>query len=162
MARIGALNDRVAKLEQKFEEDRIKTLEEVEKRNRDLVAELRAFHDTFEAERKSRLEREQRILDRLGAAEHEADSNWNKERSEREQIYMAVKKRLEDAVETRTRIDDKFQSGVFLEIAAIKNGIAAEAKAREAEDDAIAANLNAYVQKLQASLALINSEDTDF
>jgi hypothetical protein len=75
---------------------------------------------------------------------------------------MNVKKQLEEAVENRTKIDTKFQNSIFNELAAIKNGITAEAEAREAEDDALARSLQAYVAKLQASLALINSTDTDF
>ena len=75
---------------------------------------------------------------------------------------MAVKRRLEEAVEARTKLDDRFQSSVFAEIAALKNGLQAEARARGQEDDSLAATLNAYVAKLQASLALINSEDADF
>ena len=41
-------------------------------------------------------------------------------------------------------------------------GLAAEERAREAEDDEIAGALNRYVQKLQASLALLHSDDTAF
>ena len=36
------------------------------------------------------------------------------------------------------------------------------AEARAAEDDHLAASLAAYVQKLQASLALVNSEDAQY
>ena len=161
-ARVAALNERVAALERSFAADRARVLEEVDRRNRELVAALQAFHEAFEAERRDRVVREQRILDRLGAAEHEAIAVWDAERLEREQVYMAVKRRLEEAVEARTRADDRLQGSVFAELAALKNGIAAEARARGQEDDSLAATLNAYVAKLQASLALINSEDTDF
>ena len=161
-ARVAALNERVAALERSFAADRARVLEEVDKRNRDLVAALQAFHEAFEAERRDRVVREQRILDRLGAAEHEAIAVWDSERLQREQVYMAVKRRLEEAVEARTKLDDRFQSSTFAEIAALKNGLQAEARARGQEDDSLAATLNAYVAKLQASLALINSEDADF
>ena len=140
----------------------VRVLEEVDRRNRDLVAALQAFHEAFEAERRDRVVREQRILDRLGAAEHEAIAVWDSERLQREQVYMAVKRRLEEAVEARTKLDDRVQSSVFAEIAALKHGLQAEARARGQEDDSLAATLNAYVAKLQASLALINSEDADF
>jgi hypothetical protein len=160
--RIDALNARVTALEAKFEADRVKVLEEVDRRNRELVAALQAFHEAFEAERASRLAREQAILDRLGLAEHDALAVWDKERAEREQVYMGVKRRLEDALEARTSVDDKFQSSVFAEVAALKNGLSAEAEARESEDAALARSLQSYVAKLQASLALINSQDSGF
>jgi hypothetical protein len=162
LKRIDAVHSRIDALEVQFEKDKIATLAEVDKRNRELVQALQEFREEFEAERKSRLEREQALLDKLGAAEHDSSARWDDERAEREKIYMAIKKRLEEAVDARTKADDRFQASVFTELAAIKNSIQAEARAREAEDDALASGLTAYVQKLQASLALINSEDNDF
>ena len=162
LQRIAALNDRVTSLEKQFQKDKLDVLEEIDIRNKTLLAALKTFHEEFEAEKKSRLEREQKIMDRLGMAEHEAIALWETERSIRENIYMNVKKQLEEAIENRTKIDSKFQSSIFTELSAIKNGITAEAEAREAEDDALARSLQTYVSKLQASLALINSTDTDF
>jgi len=157
--RVATLTSRVAALEKKFEADQERVLNEVDRRNKELVAALQAFHESFEAERRDRVQREQRILDRLGAAEHEAIAVWDAERLQRENVYMGVKKRLEEAVESRTKNDDRLQASVFIELSAIKNGIAAEASARSQEDNSLAITLNTYVAKLQASLALINSED---
>jgi hypothetical protein len=159
LQRVAVLTSRVAALEKTFEADQARVLDEVDRRNKELVAALQAFHESFEAERRDRILREQRILDRLGAAEHEAIAVWDAERLQREHVYMGVKKRLEEAVEARTKSDDRLQSSVFAELGAIKNGIAAEASARSQEDNSLAVTLNAYVAKLQASLALINSED---
>jgi hypothetical protein len=159
LQRVAILTSRVAALEKKFEADQERVLDEVDRRNKELVAALQAFHESFEAERRDRVQREQRILDRLGAAEHEAIAVWDAERLQRENVYMGVKKRLEEAVEARTKNDDRLQSSVFTELSAIKNGIAAEASARSQEDNSLAITLNTYVAKLQASLALINSED---
>ncbi len=162
LQRVAALNARVDALEAKFETDRVATLELVEKRNSELVAALEAFHQAFEAERKSRLEREAALLVRLGTAEHEALAQWEAERAEREQVYMTAKRRLEEAIEAREKGDSSFQRTVVAELASVKAGVAAEAEARSAEDDHLAASLAAYVQKLQASLALVNSEDSAF
>jgi hypothetical protein len=54
------------------------------------------------------------------------------------------------------------KGAVLEEVAAINNALVAEERKREAEDDDIAATLNRYVQKLQASLALLHSDDTAF
>jgi hypothetical protein len=43
-----------------------------------------------------------------------------------------------------------------------KAGLVAEAEARAAEDDHLAASLAAYVQKLQISLTVVNSDDATF
>ena len=162
LQRVAALNARVDALEAKFEADRLATLELVEKRNSELVAALEAFHQAFEAERKARQEREAALLVRLGTAEHEALAQWEAERAEREQVYMTAKQRLEEAIDAREKGDSKFQQAMVAELATLKAGIGAEAEARAAEDDHLAAALAAYVQKLQASLALVNSEDATF
>jgi hypothetical protein len=78
------------------------------------------------------------------------------------QVYMTAKRRIEEAIAAREKADGKFQSATLCELAAIKSGISAEAAARAAEDDHLAATLAAYVQKLQGSLALLNTEDTTF
>lgn len=162
LARVAALNARVDALEAKFERDRAATVELVERRNSELVSALEAFRQAFEAERKARLEREAALLVRLGTAEHEALAQWEAERAEREQVYMAAKARLEEAIEARERGDSKFQQAMVSELAALRAGLGAEAEARAAEDDHLAASLAAYVQKLQASLALVNSEDAQY
>ncbi len=162
LARVAALNARVDALEAKFESDRAATVELVERRNRELVAALEAFHQVFEAERKARLEREAALLVRLGTAEHEALAQWEAERAEREQVYMAAKRRLEEAIDARERGDSKFQQAMVSELATLRAGLGAEAEARAAEVDHLAAALAAYVQKLQASLALVNSEDAQY
>lgn len=162
LSRVAATNARIDALAEQFEKDRLATIAEVDKRNRELVEALQEFREEFEAERRSRLEREQALLDKLGAAEHDSSARWDDERGEREKVYMAAKKKLEEGLDARAKADDRFQTSVFTELAAIKNGLTAECRAREAEDDALAAGLQTYVQKLQASLALINSEDSNF
>ena len=162
LQRMAALGARVDALEGRFEVDRLATVELVERRNRELVAALEAFHQAFEAERKARLEREAALLLRLGGAEHQALAQWEAERAEREQVYMTAKQRLEEAIDAREKGDAKFQAAMVAELAALKAGLGAEAEARAAEDDHLAASLAAYVQKLQASLALVNSEDAHY
>jgi len=161
-ARVAELNSRVTSLEAKFEADRSATQELVEKKNRELVEALEAFHVTFEAERKARLDRESALLQRLGAAEHEASIAWDAERAEREKVYMTAKRRLEEAIEAREKGDSKFQAAMFAELATVKAGLVAEAQARATEDDHLSASLAAYVQKLQGSLALVNRDDSNF
>jgi hypothetical protein len=43
----------------------------------------------------------------------------------------------------------------------LQNALAAEEQARRKEDDDIVLTLDRYVQKLQASLALLNTQDTE-
>lgn len=159
-AKFAALHTRIDSLEATFHEDRERVMADVRKRNEELVEALKEFNAAFEIERAARLEREQKIRDRIAKLEHESVYRFDEERQVREQVYIGAKRRLEDAVIARTKADEKFQTSVWEEVAAIKNALAAEESARIAEDNEIAETLNRYVQKLQASLAMMLSEDT--
>lgn len=162
VSRVSALNARVDALELKFEADKVATLAEVNRRNQELCAALAAFAADFKADKFARESRQLALLQKIGAAELEARAAWDDERAAREQVYMGAKRRLEDAIVAREKGDGKFQSAVVAELSAVKSSIAAEAAARAMEDDHLNAALAAYVAKLQASLALVNSEDARF
>jgi hypothetical protein len=161
IARFGAIHARVDELAAKFDVDRAATIAEVERRNAELLASLASFQAAFEAERADRVKREAAIAERMAGEEHRAVARWDGERSVREAAYMDVRGKLEAAVAARATADARFQAGVLEEVAALRNSIAAEARARAAEDEALAGVLDKYVQKLQASLALINTMDDE-
>jgi hypothetical protein len=75
---------------------------------------------------------------------------------------MRIKARVEEAVEARDKADSKFQKTTYAEIAGLRNAIEAEAVSREAEDAAMAGHVMAYVKKLQASLAVLGTDDDRF
>jgi hypothetical protein len=117
----------------------------------------------------------------------------------REKVHTSIKTKLDASIVSRTKADEKFQSFVSEELAAIKNSIRVEAQVRsltrsplfsqtmratrvlrcvarhgcvrvpvhyecqmrEKEDDEIVETMNRYSQKLQASLHIINSADTE-
>lgn len=159
-ANIDAVNRRVDELEAKFEEDKARMSAEIKERNEQLTKQLLDFQEVFEAEKKSRLERESKIASNLATHEAETKESFEGERSKREKVYLELKTKLDDAIRSRTKADEKFQSFVSEEIASIKNAIRKEEEVREQEDDEIVETLNRYAQKLQASLQIINSSDT--
>lgn len=136
-------------------------LAEVERRNTDLAAKLEAFHEVFEAERAERRRREAAIEARIAGAEHDSEEAFAAERARREQAHSEVKERLDHAVSTRARADEKLRVWSEGELADVRTSFAAEVRQREAEDDAILAALTRYTQKLQASLHIINASDTE-
>jgi hypothetical protein len=108
----------------------------------------------FEAEKKDRLEREAKIQDNLSKHEHETFQRFEVERvrhpnavtvlhgmsraiavvlcvcagrqDTREKTHKAIKDRLDVAIASRTKADEKFQAFVASEIADIKNCIRRE------------------------------------
>lgn len=159
-ANIDAVNVRVDRLEEKFEQDKARMSKEIQERNERLTKQLLDFQEVFEAERQDRLRREGKIAADLAAHETETKESFEHERGLREKVYLELKTKLDDAVRTRTKADEKFQSFVSEEIASIRNAIRKEEELREQEDDEIVETLNRYTQKLQASLQIINSSDT--
>jgi hypothetical protein len=83
-ASLDAVNERVARLEAQFEEDKAATMREIDARNRELTAKLEDFQAAFEAERKDRMEREGRIQTNLSRHEHETGVHFEEERVRRE------------------------------------------------------------------------------
>jgi len=158
---VAATRRRLDELEVSFAADRDRVLAEVERRNTDLAAKLEAFHEVFEAERAERRRREAAIEARIAGAEHDSEEAFAAERARREQAHAKVKERLDHAVSTRARADEKLRVWAEGELADVRTSFAAEVRQREAEDDAILAALTRYTQKLQASLHIINASDTE-
>lgn len=79
-ANIDKLNARVDALEEKFEEDKLRMMQEIEERNARLTKQLNEFQAIFDAEVKSRLEREAKIAADLAEAEAETKVNFETER----------------------------------------------------------------------------------
>ena len=158
---IAATRARLDEVQAGFEADRDRVLAEVERRNKDMAEKLEAFHEVFEAERAERRRREAAIEARVAGAEHESDESFAAERARRDAVHSEVKERLDHAVRTRARADEKLRVWAEGELADVRTAFSAEVRQREAEDDAILAALTRYTQKLQASLHIINASDTE-
>lgn len=74
---------------------------------------------------------------------------------------MKIKEDIDTAAASRVKADERFQSAVTEELASLRNAIRKEEQQRIQEDDEILDTLNRYVQKLQASLQIVNSSDTE-
>lgn len=79
-ANIDALNERVARLEEKFQADKEATLKDIAERNAELTRKLEEFQVLFEAERQDRLVREAKIQENLSKHEHETFVRFDEER----------------------------------------------------------------------------------
>ena len=120
-----------------------------------------ATQKLFEAERVERRRREAEIATRLTSAEHTSEEAFANERLEREQAFMRVKEHLDEAVQSRARADEQLRELVDERFATARNTLTNEAAIREQEDDEILTSLTRYVQKLQASMHIINSGDAE-
>jgi hypothetical protein len=160
-ARLDSLNSQIDSMAEQFAADKAEVLAKVAAENKQLAAELAAFNEKFEEERADRLRREEVIAERQAAAEQRTADQFESERGAREASVMALKTRIDEATTRINKADGKFQEAVTAELATLRNAVAAEESARELEDDELLDTLQKYTQKLQASLQIINSSDTE-
>lgn len=158
---LDALSGRIDGLAAQFEADKAEVLATVERENKALAAELAAFNAKFEEERADRLAREEALARRQAGIEQRTADALEAERGEREQAIMTLKARIQEAAARIAKADEAFQEAVAGELATLRNAVAAEEVAREREDDELLDTLQRYVKKLQASLQIINSSDTE-
>ncbi|CAM9476945.1 unnamed protein product [Ectocarpus sp. 6 AP-2014] len=158
----GRLDDIVGKidaLEDKFDVEMAKIPVDIKQRGEELHKMLTDFESKFEAERMSRLEREGRILKQLADHEQEVATDFETERTSRENTYADLRRILDENVRSRMKGDEKFQSFVREELADLKNAVSLERQTRERDDGEIVDALNRYTSKLQSSLKIINSSE---
>merc|ERR1711918_72552 len=103
-----------------------------------------------------RKERELAISRKLGEHETRTQAAFETQRASREQKYSSLRSELDQIKRSREKGDDKFQTFILEEVAAVKNGLTAEGQQREQADDDIVQALNHYTKCLQDALRIIN------
>jgi hypothetical protein len=154
------LSERIADLNERFEEEKIRIPADIERRGKELAQMLQEFQEEFNVEKKDRLLREGRIVKQLDDHEREVALRFDEERNSRESKYTELQRIIELNEKSRIKADNKFQVVVKEELQSLHNLIKIEAQVREREDDEIVEALNRYTAKLQSSLSIINSTDT--
>ncbi|CAN0296678.1 unnamed protein product [Pylaiella littoralis] len=158
-SRLDSICSKIDTLEQKFDVQMAKIPVDIKQRGEELHKMLIDFEGKFEAERISRLEREGRILKQLADHEQEVATDFESERTSRENTYADLRRILDENVRSRMKGDEKFQSFVREELAALRNMVSLERQTRERDDGEIVDALNRYTSKLQSSLKIINSSE---
>merc|ERR1712014_155039 len=99
------------------------------------------MQNAFENEKIDRREREIAISKKLGDHESRTQAAVEEQASAREQKYQEMRGQLEEIKRVREKGDDKFQTFILEEVAAVKNGLVA---------------VNHYTKCLQDALRIIN------
>lgn len=156
--RVDALRERLSDMKARFDVDIEAIPVDIESRGRELAARLHHSMEEFEVESKSRLEREAAILKRLADNESSVANRFDADRTEREKHYVELRSFLEAHVRRRGKTDEKLKTRLNEDLARLKNSITIESKIRWREDAELAAAMNGYVEKLQRSLYIVNSD----
>mmetsp|Transcript_46476 Transcript_46476/g.133855 ORF Transcript_46476/g.133855 Transcript_46476/m.133855 type:complete len:272 (-) Transcript_46476:84-899(-) len=153
---VDTLNDRMGSVERDFTLTREQYIQDIEDKNAVVAKDMNGLQNAFENEKIDRRERELAISKKLGDHESRTQSAVEAQSNHREQRYQSLRGELEEVKRAREKGDDKFQTFILEEVAAVKNGLVAESHAREQADDDIVQALNHYTKCLQDALRIIN------
>lgn len=157
-ARLGALEDRVKRLEETWAMDAENQIELVNNKASDLCKAINRVQEDQDMERKARLKRESILLQQVETHAKETEDSWISERKERAQRV----KELEDQIirnEARLAMEQKrYEERIEKELNLLKAELEVEADERQAQDEQIVSALNRYTQQLQHSLSILSSD----
>jgi len=153
---VDALGDRMSQVESEFTLTREQYIADIEDKNAVVAKDTNGMQNAFENEKIDRKERELAISKKLGDHEARTHTALETQSQLREQKYQSLRGELEEIKRVREKGDDKFQTFILEEVAAVKNGLVAESQARESSDDDIVQALNHYTKCLQDALRIIN------
>ena len=131
---------------------------DIEARGKALAERLHHTMEQFDAESKSRKEREASMLRRLAHDESRTASSFDTARTERENDYVRLRKALDDHAKARNKRDQALKDRLSQDLARLRNQVAVEQKIRWREDAELAAAMNGYIEKIQQSLYIVNSD----
>merc|ERR1712031_123642 len=143
-------------VEKDFSQSREKYIRDIEDKNQMVAKDVASLQATFRQEKVDRKEREQATALKLRDHAARTGAKFEEEEKIREAKYQALREELEESKRLRERGDDKFQTFILEEVAALKNGLVTESHQREQADDDIVQALNHYTKGLQDSLRIIN------
>lgn len=153
---VDTLSDRMLAVERDFTLTREQYIQDIEDKNAVVAKDVNGMQNAFENEKIDRKERETAITKKLSDHETRTQAAFEAQTSNRELKYSSLRSELDTIKRTREKGDDKFQTFILEEVAAVKNGLVAESQAREQADDDIVQALNHYTKCLQDALRIIN------
>eukprot|EP00921_Rhytidocystis_pertsovi_P014743 GHVQ01023729.1.p1 GENE.GHVQ01023729.1~~GHVQ01023729.1.p1 ORF type:complete len:296 (+),score=37.83 GHVQ01023729.1:72-959(+) len=154
---VDSLTDRTSVMEAELSQQKEKCLREIQDQNASIVKDIGAVQTAFESSQLARTERENQICKRLNDLQIHAETQLEGERNSREQKYSCFHSALQEANGSREREDEKFQTFILEEVAALKGGLVTESQGRERADDDIVQAINHYTKALQDALRLVNT-----
>ncbi|KAJ1453270.1 SF-assemblin/beta giardin-domain-containing protein [Pelagophyceae sp. CCMP2097] len=155
--RLGALEKRADDVEASFALEKARILSEIAARSAELSRLLDAFQESFERERESRVLREADIHVHIQKHATQADAAFAVETAARISAADEIRAELQHVISSRTSADSQLRNACVGELQRLNADLDAEVRQRELSDDDIVKSLNAYTNKLQQSLQIINN-----
>ncbi|CRG93092.1 filament assembling protein, putative [Plasmodium gallinaceum] len=154
---IKVLNDKINTISVNIENEKIKCIQNLEKKNNNIAKEFSNLQSSFHQDKINNKEKENSICKKLEEIEKKSENKIEIEKNIRDSKYQEIISYIEEIKREKKSKNENFQNFVLEEIATVKNGLILESQAREAADDDIVQAVNHYTKALQDSLRLINS-----
>ncbi len=152
-----SLDSRFSSIERDFAFEREKYLAAMAEKTASVARDLVALQNQLTQERSLRVEKDSAFAQRISEFEFKGESRFQREKASVDSRLASFRESLLEYKRLRDQGDDKFQSFVLEEIAALKNAVVIESQSREQSDDDIVSALNHYTRALQDALRIVNS-----
>merc|ERR1719263_1037996 len=118
---VDSLSDRMGSVERDFTLTREQYIQDIEDKNAVVAKDVNGMQNAFENEKIDRKDRELAMSRKLGEHETRTQAAFEAQAGNREHKYSSLRSELDQIKRTRDKGDDKFQTFIMEEVAAVKN-----------------------------------------
>ncbi|KAL3158770.1 hypothetical protein ABBQ32_011498 [Trebouxia sp. C0010 RCD-2024] len=154
---VDSLARNVQDLKDAMRDERVQRISDVEYISQAVRAKAEECLAAVDDERVARLEKEAQSLKRVSEEVFRVQKQIDSEKLARESASGQLQSDLQQLLNGRHVIDEKFQALVLDEIAGIKTEVQAEKEERISEDEQIVGAINEYTRALQDGLRIVSS-----
>jgi len=154
--RLAVLEERIQKLEDRWESD-VSTIEKVvATKSTAWKSALDEVQSKAESERKARLQREGRMMQRIQELSDQYEEQWKVERRDRTAAVHALTQRVEIQEGERAAQVKGLQGRIQTALAELESALNEETRERKAQDEELVSVLNRYTAQVQTSLSYVS------
>jgi hypothetical protein len=155
-ARVAMLEERLDLLEQRWEKDVQDVGTAITTRSLTWKAALEDLKAQADAERKSRLQREGRLLQRIQDVSEQYQEQWKEERHTRVSELSNLTERVHIQEDARGAQVTKLETSIEEALLELNSALLKEMKERESQDEELVTVLNTYTANVQQSLSFVS------
>ena len=154
--RLSLLDERISILEKRWEEDVIGLETAITTKATVWKSALEDVQNQAEAERKSRLQREGRLMQRIQEVSDEYQEKWKEERRDRTADLTSLTERVHVQEGTRDSQVKGLEARIQEALKDLDAALKQEISERQVQDESIVGALNKYTAQVQTSLSFVS------
>jgi len=154
--RLDILEERLARLETRWETDVNAVHGDVTGRSEALGASVSELEAKLDEERTLQQKRQEEFNQQVDGLSDRYDEKWTEERQDRLSQLLSLNERLDRQDVVREEQLRKFEQSVRVELQLLQQELSSETQERQVQDAEIVAGLNRYIQQVQKSLSYVS------